>query len=562
MEKKVYFLGAWQDDKIDNQVIAQINAQIGRSKGTKVRLQLSRDGLRQIKSSLIQGKMLQDFIPISNIHFVTISQKMPDLLLVTSTSRETTHKFQIQVFRCANGLDSGMFLNAFRSLRKSVNAVSVKNKVNTDDINWTLRSKDHDNTKRELKQLVDLHGERAVVAKPEGQTVITTTTESRQIPNGHGHTEVYENGVRIPIYRKGRPVSVVRERVISDGDRSFDNSDNRSEVSESALRMELESLSHELRDIKIMLEKSTGITNVSEPNSPREFRQVNVQVTQPTGQPAVQPQTVVYTEVKKEDDIEAVVIDDDKEEKPRENGYRVQINGNVAPVRVSVPDYRGVPERTSTIQEPKPGDSGYVVTTITKPTKTSYESWKQNTMEKGSVYRYKKDIQQYNDVPERIQWRSRGSGARHVVAVRPRSVIPSFSSDAADGLVEVRHHPAGMGQQYQRVSFNPRVVERKSQSLKLKGYGSTTVAKPIDRVYVGRPDAKHHSLRQRPISLARPSVLVQEEAPTKVSHVISVEQNNNVVKLEDGDTKLLDVSEIDLYSDIPTHTADGVVIRT
>jgi len=125
-------------------------------------------------------------------------------------------------------------------------------------------------------------------------------------------------------------------------------------------------------------------------------------------------------------------------------------------------------------------------------------------------------------------------------------------------MVEVRHHPAGMAPGYQRVSFNPRVVkvqDRKTQSLRMRGI-SSTVVKPIDRVYVGRQDAKHHSMSLRPQSATlRPSILIKDAPPIAT---VDVEQNNNVIKLDNDDT-LLDVSGIDLYRETPI---EGTVIRT
>jgi hypothetical protein len=171
----------------------------------------------------------------------------------------------------------------------------------------------------------------------------------------------------------------------------------------------------------------------------------------------------------------------------------------------------------------------------------------------------------YSDLPERIQWKSRTNRASHVVSARPRSALPSWSTDAVDSAhgVEVRHHSAGYGPAYQRVSFNPRIMkvqDKKSQSLRgIKG-ASSTVIKPIDKVYLGRPEAKHHSLSYRSHSAGlRPSILIKDDG-FYTDHVqnIVVEQNNNIIK-PDPDEHLLDVSGIDLYKETPT---EGAVIRT
>lgn len=477
--------------------------------------------------------------------------------------------FQVHAFRCANGLDAGVYVGTFRTLQKSVRAVKVVKtttvphaKNQDDDINWTLRSKDHNNSKRELKQLVDLHGEKAVVHKVgDGATVYIEDEEKPVVTNGH--TEVFENGVRIPLYRKGKPTRLERESFESDV------SDNRSEVSESALRSELETLSQELRDIKFMLEKSTGITTNSEPGSPRDFEPVNVKVHTHTVQP---DQVAVQRSIKSsEPRVETVVLTDEPvQTSHKENGY---VTGGATQVRVNVPDYRnfteGTPSYTLTkVSGPEVREvrdytvrntshPSYEIVTP-RPATTSYENWKKNTMERNAV--------RYSDLPERIQWKSRTGRASHVVSARPRSALPSWSTDVTDSSkvegVEVRHHPAGFGPSYQRVSFNPRVVkmqDRKTQSLRSRGL-STTVAKPIDKVYVGRADAKHHSLSNRPNSAnLRPSILVQDTNGVQNNvQTVVVEQNNNVVKQENDD-HLLDVSGIDMFKET---SSDGAVIRT
>jgi hypothetical protein len=335
------------------------------------------------------------------------------------------------------------------------------------------------------------------------------------------------------------------------------------------LRSELENLSQELRDIKIMLEKSTGIA--SEPGSPREFEPVKVQVHSHTVQP--EQIHVQKTSTYSEPTYETVVVNEPVRTSYQENGYHRKVDEGVSThVRVNVPDYRNFNEGSSsytvtTTSRPEVRNYAVTTTTTTQPSyevvehrghTTSYENWKKNSVQRNAI--------RYSELPERIRWQSRDNRASHVVSVRPRSALPSWSSDVVDSSnikgVQVRHHSAGLGPAYQRVSFNPRVVkmqDRKSQSLRSKGL-STTVAKPIDKVYVGRREAKHHSLSYRSnAAQVRPSILVHETNGVKpeVQSVV-VEQNNNVIK-NDTDDNLLDVSGIDLYSETPI---EGAVIRT
>ena len=547
LERKAYQLGVWPSPPITASILDNIKSQIQNDKGSKIKLQLSFDGLRVIKSSVIQGKMLAEYIPMPRLQFFSIMKNSPDILFVVSLSGRPTDemRYQINVFRMTSAMDTGLFATQFKYMTgiKKNNIKIVKQTTaaipRDDAINWTLRSKEHDNSKRELRQMVDISGGKTVVTQVQADI---PQTETKIIENGYG--EVFENGSRAPMYRKGKPTRIER------GSFESDFSDNRSEVSESALRIELESLSQELRDIKIMLEKSTGITTGSEPNSPRDFEPVNIKVHSHTVRP--EP-TVTYTTVNTEDNIDAVVLESAERRAPTMNGYTVA-NGDVTHVRVSVPDYRASTENVSSsyvIQPPPTVHRSYETMEVkTKPNTTSYENWKRNTLERNAV-------RKFHDFPERVQWRSRSNKPGHYVSARPRSAIVTSSTDAVDHshMVEVRHHPAGVGQTYHRVSFNPRVVkvqDRKTQSLRSRGL-SSTVVRPIEQVYHGRKDAKHHSLALRPHSaVVRPSILVKDEP-------VYVEQNNNVIKTAEFDDTLLDVSGLDLYRETPI---EGAVIRT
>ena len=81
------------------QTIAEINSQIATQKGNRVKLQLSKDGIRVVKSTMIQGKMLHDFIQLGSIQFMTVSRNLPELLMVISlTNADPTAKYQ--VYKC------------------------------------------------------------------------------------------------------------------------------------------------------------------------------------------------------------------------------------------------------------------------------------------------------------------------------------------------------------------------------------------------------------------------------------------------------------------------------
>lgn len=547
VEKKAKYIGSWSHKTVNKDVIAQINAQIGKETGHKVKLQLWRDGIRVWKTSLIQGEMLREFIPFPTIHFLTVSQNTPDFLVVIAKSRNPDFQYEIFAFRLANAMDASMFIEGFRSVTKSIEPGHGFNPdiKSHDGINWTLRENEKRNdTKRELSQLVNIHGDNTVVHSNGGARV---NINGRQ-QNG----EVSPKEYKVHIYRKGKPPHMQQKNHEFEM-KNGDISDSRSEVSESALRTELDSLSKELRDIKLMIERSTGIQQEEKVTATRDFEPLHIKVHTTT----VPHDEVIQNHVESPKTpkvlaaLDAVVQyeDDADEDVSSRQIQRSDDDPNV--IRIKVPDYRSPTERVSTTATVtttrSPGEhlvakrsdtSGYG--SVSSGTSTiSYENWKRNTMG--------------NDMAERIQWRT------HTVP-RPRTAIPSFSGDATDSTkyVQVRHH-THVAPVYQRVSFDPRISrvgERKTKSLRMRGI-STTVAKPIEKVYV--KEGGRHSLVYRPHSALRPALVVQNGPIENGTVTVAAEQNNNIVKVENSDHNLLDVSGIDLYKDTPTAQA---VIRT
>lgn len=555
VEKKVGYVGSWDHNKVDPEVINKINAHMTKGAGHKVKLQLWRDGIRVQKTSLIQGKMLREFIPFPTIHFLTVSENTPNFLLVVAKSPNPNFQYQIFAFKCANAMDASMIMEGFRKITKNVQPGHGFNpdiKSSHDGINWTLRENQKGNdTKRELSQFVNIHDGKQVVQSNGGARVNVNATHTVQ-QNGQGSP----NEHKVHMYRKGKPAHVQKghEYVI----RKEDVSDTHSEASESALRTELETLSQELKDIKLMIEKSTGLAVENRTAAKREFEPLHIKVHTTT----VPHNGVVENHVESPKTpnvlaaLDAVVQyeDDDSDNVTKTYIHRSEDDPNV--VRVSVPDYRTPADRVSTsttvstygaptgeLLVAKRSDTSGYGSISSRSSTMSYEAWKRQTMG--------------GDMSERIQWRSRSH-----TAPRPRTAIPSFSGDSTDGgqYIKVRHH-THVAPAYQRVSFDPRLVrtgDRKVKSLKIKGV-STTVPKPIERVYEGYVKEGRHSLVYRPQSSVRPALVVQNGHLEDGSVKVVTEQNNNVVKVDNSDHTLLDVSGIDMYKETPTTHA---VIRT
>lgn len=555
---------------MNSEVIKQINNQISKGIGHKVKLQLWRDGIRVLKTSLIQGKMLREYIPFPTIHFLTVSQNTPDFLVVIAKSPNPNFQYQIFGFKCANPLDASMFLEGFRRVTKNMQPGHGYNPdiKSHDGINWTLRENQKgDDSKRDLNNFVNIHKDEQIIHSNGGVRV--NINDDRVIQNGQASPNEY----KVHMYRKGKPAHVQRSHEYVTVTNP-DISDTHSEVSESALRTELETLSQELKDIKLMIEKSTGLKAeekvTTTTTATRDFEPLHIKVHSTTHNEVVENHVESPKTPKVLAALDAVVqYEDDEPETMTKTAYTIQrMEEDPNVVRISVPDYRTPAERVSktstTYHVTSSGAStGYKVTSsgvstgerlvakradtsgygsVSSGTSTmSYDQWKRQTVG--------------GEVGERIQWRSRSH-----TTPRPRTAIPSFSADSTDGSY-VRHHMTHVGPAYQRVSFDPRVArvgDRKVKSLKMRGV-STTVPKKIEKVYEGYVREGHHSLVYRPAS-ARPALVVQNGPIENGGVILQTEQNNNVVKVENSDNTLLDVSGIDLYKETPT--SQHAVIRT
>ncbi|KAK3611681.1 hypothetical protein CHS0354_034343 [Potamilus streckersoni] len=447
LEKKVKFLGSWVNDRVTKDVMGKILHLIQSEKGSKVKLQLNRDGLRVMKYQIISGMAMQTFIPLKNIYFITVNQNVPRLLFVVA---KDMHTYQIYTFKCENALDAGMFIQGLRDLRKTVHSVS---KIEHDGINWTLRSKTEDD-KRQLNTLVDIYGGKAVVQVNSGDI------NQPPVPTGHRFQKQKEKTIpgeqfhKMTMDKTAKPVLATRNADtnmkvddVNAKTRTFSNgttfSDSASEVSESALRSELESLSNELRDIKLMLEKSTGI------NPDKMEKHNNKDALDAVVVPDDEDKVDTNTEVVRRPKTESKT-------KPVQNGHTD--NGLV---RVSVPDYRySLKQRTTkgTDSTDSSGYNSFVSSTVdtSKAPSTTYEDWK-----------------------NRVEWRSHTNSS-----MRPRSNTLGSSVSNHD-----QNRPEILRAKRQTIGYkmvnDPRfsMAHNQPKSATLRLRTCTTIERPIENVY-------------------------------------------------------------------------------
>ncbi|XP_033748928.1 uncharacterized protein LOC117333637 [Pecten maximus] len=505
MEKKVYQLGTWHDDTILDNVINEMAKQVRAGKGTKVRLTVSKHGVTVMKSAALTGKQMTDYLPIENVYFITVNKYHPSCLLVIGKDHPT--KYQILAFRCANGLDAGMFVKYFKDIKRQSNpgeGYNVETKK-TEGENWTLRSKTQNNNNRQLSAVVDMHTERA---KVNGDVHIHVNGDSHQ-ENGVARTYINpiadDNPPSLTTERKTHAHMTTSDKVVIHQQQVVHHrhlSDNVSEASETSLRDELDVLSHELREIKFMLEKSTGIT-------PEEYQR-SVVVTPGRKDNSVSEEVVV-TRTIEQPDANVVVR---REETVTETIHHSHTNGEVrhhinrkveraaspkmeGEVRVTVPDYRSSTDssrkiysttETPRIQHEEQGDG------------VNYKSW---GGDRRSV------VRPHGNWRDEVVLRQRVHGR-----TRPRSAIHSSSSYASvSGSVRSARAPSAyVLTEYNRHPGSQTLPTNRGGSYK-RLHVATTVQRPIERVY-----GRHSTYGGKPVIVERQAVVDYNQNNLEKSH--------------------------------------------
>lgn len=490
LEKKVFHLGTWHDDIITDNVIRNMATLVKEHKGTKVRLSVSKTELVVMQSTIITGKFMTDYLTMENIYFITVNKYHPSCLVVIAKDHPT--KYQILAFRCTNGLDAGLFVTFFKDVKRYSSqgqGYNFETKKQHDGVNWTFRSKNQNNNNRQLSAVVDMHSERA---KENGDIHIHMNGGSRQDEDGvvrayfdpiaddspsdvktevttHAHTVTTGTVVRQESNEEEK--LVVHHRHLSD---------NESEVSETSLRDELDYLSQELRDIKFMLEKSTGRRAEVYQNSPRRTEQPKSEV--------VVTRRIEQPETKAVVTRDATVIDVRKHSQPNGNTTRyIETSGKVTripsprmegEVRVSVPDYRGSIGTSKIYTETHTVDHAPA-----KDDTANYKSWG------GDRRSYVRPQSGWRDevvLRQRVRARS----------TRPRTTVYSTSGyGSLSG--SVRSSRASTG--YVLTEYSSKHGKHNTLPANRDGsfkrmHVATTVQKPIERVY-----GRHSTYGGRPV---------------------------------------------------------------
>lgn len=487
LEKKVFYIGTWSDNSFTDTIIREVATHVEANKGSKVRLSLSRDGIRVVKSNFVQGKYLHSFIPLLNIYYIVVNQYNPNCVLVIAKSKKK--KYQIIGYRCANGLDAGLFVQTFKAIHRALKPGEGYNfDLKTHDgINWTLRSKSEAakaNT-RQLSQLVDIHGETAVIQqngdiehKPQSEEPNNNIPQQkpRIVDSGTTAVKVQTKGGYSPTnitYRThGKQQAETGVQVVT---RDEDFRDSISETSENVVIFnELDHLSHEIKEIKFMLEKSTGI-------GAEEYHQ-KLPVTH-TGE---------HNRNMTSEPMDAEILPDTYELVAANEVYSENERDNFnedSEVKVSVPDYRSFGVQTAPKSKRQITPRVATTTTNVQQPTVNYNKWQNN----------------YMTVPsktESVRLRNSVFRPRVYSSSRPRSA--TLSNKWVPVEIDISNQP-------NKVTFDPNTMpEPNAVRRRTTMSFSTTVRRPIEKVYQ-RPSMFRGTIGHRPHSAwERPNSIRQE----------------------------------------------------
>lgn len=523
LERKCHYIGMWKDDTVADNIIRQVADMVRGGKGIKVKLMLSSQGMKATTNSIMSGKNLKDRETLANIYFATVNQYNPQCLLFIT--KDERRKYRIVAIRCASSTDAGLFVSCFKDLRRAVKSNCVGNNLELRQIesgNWTLRAKHSATDKRQLNTIVEMNGEKMNIHLKQNGVIKNKRTDINSHANisveptpSDNNNTVKQNNEKndVQVDQKDSKTVGIQAELIEENGEPVSNS-----VSENGFKDELDNLSHEVREIKFMLETSTGIgADVYHDKDKKEVELVNVS----------KPEEEIVAEVKEpKSPISAVVVgvdssdndndDAEKDSKPIENGLneskgKESVNSDDSEVRVIVPDYRSSGTQTAPtyVRRYVPKEN-HTSTTVTyngngEPKSprgtTSFDAWKDDV------------ILRRNVTPR---------------APRPRSAYLSTSSTGSSlhGSLRDRNphiiYTTTARTHHTMPHHSLRVPMRRSSNM------SSTIERPIEKVYP-RPRSVHGSIVYRPITSSQRGTIYA--IPTAQTKRVYVDPNHNKMEI-------------------------------
>ncbi|XP_067681333.1 uncharacterized protein [Haliotis asinina] len=259
IQKKVKFCGVWKpSSKASNDaLLRQISVQFLEKKSLVSNYQLCEDGLRLhvIQENGRKGSRKSEKIPFTGIQDICVNRYNSTCLMTVYVDAQRRSNYL--VCRCESEHDVSQIVLAFKDYKKSLAGEGYKiDLVKPQGTNWTLMPK-HDNVH------VNGHSE---MSSDSGDNVDGGRRRDIVTHNGIAGSEhqlkvevATETFEREPCEIEGRPGFSVAVQT-NFGDVDSDRESMISSTSYRSLKDELLSLSQEIREIKFLLEKTTGIS--------------------------------------------------------------------------------------------------------------------------------------------------------------------------------------------------------------------------------------------------------------------------------------------------------------
>ncbi|XP_041378517.1 uncharacterized protein LOC121390694 [Gigantopelta aegis] len=267
-ERKVVYAGLWrQHSKSDyDTLLKQISSQLDQKGGLVSMFQLCRDGVSINVLNQDGSVKRKEKIPGQNIQDITVNRYNPICLLTVFV--DVNRRLNYLVCRCDGTSDATYLVQTYRE-RKSVTS-GEGYKIDLKEphgLNWTLKRKNKNHpvlngdaasssTSSDKGDITDTNGNSALIMA----TSNGFATDDRDVfSNGNHHVEIVVS-----------PEELVREPCVVDGNECFsvavqtefeyeDKQSLTSTTSFRSLKDELLNLSQEVKEIKLILQKTTGI---------------------------------------------------------------------------------------------------------------------------------------------------------------------------------------------------------------------------------------------------------------------------------------------------------------
>ncbi|KAL8578762.1 hypothetical protein ACOMHN_045750 [Nucella lapillus] len=265
VERPVLFSGIWRPrHSLDDAFLRLVSRQFQDKRGAQASWRLTAEGLTIVAQRSGEGGRggQTDQIPVQSIKEVTANRYNPLCLMALYV--DPSQRFNALVCRCQTEQDAAHIVQVFRWLQKSLSGEGYRIDLKQPQgINWTLQTKENGEREGgEERHAGDLHQDH-LNKNVNGEASINDTHpyhDSNSLGMRVVVVETEEESLeREPLEREGRPcfnVGVQADLAGADDDTVSITS----EMSYQSLKDELETLSNEVRDIKILLEQTTGIS--------------------------------------------------------------------------------------------------------------------------------------------------------------------------------------------------------------------------------------------------------------------------------------------------------------